>query len=273
MTACLLEKRGILGIGGEDRRDFLQGLVSNDMALCLPGKPLYAALLTPQGKFLHDMFILDAGDHFLIDCEKDRAEDLLKRLKAHKLRAKVTLENVSAEYDVWAAWGADIPFFEGWFIDPRLPALGARAVLKQSVEPIFRQRADFDAYDRHRIELGVPDGSRDMEIGKATLLECNLDKLNAISWSKGCYMGQELTARMYYRALVKKRLFPVNIEGAMPGAGTPVLFDGAEIGEMRSHCGGVGLALLNIEKAKAGGTFTCGEGRLKPYVPEWLQIN
>ncbi|HEU0118518.1 MAG TPA: tRNA-modifying protein YgfZ, partial [Alphaproteobacteria bacterium] len=101
-----------------------------------------------------------------------------------------------------------------------------------------------------RILGNIPDGSRDMIIEKSTLLECNMDRLNAISWTKGCYMGQELTARMHHRGLVKKRLFPVKVEGPAPAVGTPITLNGEDVGDMRSHSGNVGLALVNIEKAE-----------------------
>jgi folate-binding protein YgfZ len=116
--------------------------------------------------------------------------------------------------------------------------------------------------------LGVPDGSRDMIIAKSTLLECNLDKLNGISWSKGCYMGQELTARMHYRALVKKRLFTVKIEGPAPVVDSIIRLGDEDVGEMRSSCGDVGLALLGVEKVKKNSTFVCGDTKLEIFRPE-----
>jgi folate-binding Fe-S cluster repair protein YgfZ len=184
---CQLPDRGVLRLGGDDRRSFLQGLISNDIALCQPGKPIYAALLTPQGKFLHDMFAIDNGDDFLIDCESVRADDLLKRLRAHKLRAKVTFENVSNAFAVWASWSGDTP--KDFYTDPRLSTLGSRALLKIDLTP-DAEVADFKTYDRHRLSLGVPDGSRDLVVEKSTLVEGNLDLLNAISWTKGCYMKE-----------------------------------------------------------------------------------
>ncbi len=294
---CQLSNRGVIRIGGGDRRNFLQGLISNDINLCTPEQPIYAAFLTPQGKFLHDMFIVDSDGAFLVDCESARANDLLKRLGMHKLRAKVTLED-APEYEVWAMWEptelssflrkpessqsigqnlrkdtldpdlrrGDAVFFE----DPRLPALGARAIVKKGASP-DGQRVDFSVYDKHRLALGVPDGSRDILVEKSTLLECNLDLLNGISWTKGCYMGQELTARMYHRALVKKRLFPVKIEGPAPALGAPVLANGEDIGEMRSSCGDLGLALLKIEKVRTNELFSCGNSTLKPVLPEWMK--
>lgn len=271
LKISLLPRRGVLRLEGEDRGAFLQGLISNDIALCQPAQPLYAALLTPQGKFLHDLFIFDDDGAFLIDCESDRADDLMKRLRMYKLRAKITLEDARTTHKILAAWGDGLAP-DGFLPDPRLPALGWRAILPDTALPA--QTATEDDYDAHRLALGVPDGSRDMLIEKSTLLECNMDRLRAISWTKGCYMGQELTARMHYRGLVKKRLYPVSIEGTLPDAGMAVMNGDEDIGDMRSACGNTGMALLNIEKAGAAmqskTPLTCSGAKLVPFMPDWL---
>lgn len=267
-TGVLLSHRGVLRIGGEDRRVFLQGLISNDIGLCTPEKPIYAALLTPQGKFLHDLFIYDAGDALLVDCEAARADDLLQRLSTYKLRAKVTLENLSGQKQVWAFRedGAGLP-------DPRLPALGSRGIFDQAAG---FQSEDSALYDRHRLRLGVPEGSRDLIVGKSTLSDGNFDFLGGISWTKGCYVGQELTARMHHRALVKKRMFPVRISGAAPAPGEVLRFKDQDIGEMRSANDDIGLALLNVDAVKTMITdhtaLPCGAASLVPFLPEWLKV-
>jgi len=273
MTAlsAYLHHRSVIRIGGQDRRIFLQGLISNDIERCREGDALYAALLTPQGKFLHDLFIVECGDHFLIDCEKARADDLLKRLRAYTLRAKVTLENAAEEFDVQV----EVPGSHRnevliSYSDPRLPELGTRLIARKNVAAA----GDFMGYDLHRIGLGVADGSRDMLVEKSTLADGNIDLLNGVSWTKGCYVGQELTARMHYRALVKKRLFPVTIEGAAPASGSTVTIGEDEVGEMRSSCGQRGLALLATEKTRRavdeGVVLTSGTALLKPYLPGWM---
>lgn len=271
---CRLSNRGIIRIGGPDRHAFLQGLISNDINLCKLGQLIYAAFLTPQGKFLHDMFITESDGLFLVDCESVRADDLLKRLGTYKLRAKVTLEDARDTFDVWAMWGSDILQKSTCYADPRLTALGVRAIMKKGAQ-VDGQRVDFTVYDKHRLELGAPDGSRDMLVEKSTLLECNLDLLNAISWSKGCYIGQELTARMHYRALVKKRLFPVKITGPAPALGFAIQLNGAEVGEMRSSCEDMGLALLNIEAAQEAiqnnSLLAYDNAKLKVYKPTYFK--
>jgi folate-binding protein YgfZ len=279
---CLLPSRGMIRIGGPDKRTFLQGLISNDITLCQPDQPMYAALLTPQGKFLHDMFILDHGEDFLIDCESAGADDLLKRLAQHRLRAQVILENVAADYDIWALWAGQMPTTDAiLYKDPRLASLGSRLVTKKNVAETLAlasiRQTDFVDYDKYRLSLGIPDGSRDMLVEKSTLLECNLDFLNAISWNKGCYMGQELTARMHYRGLVKKRIFPVTIiAGPRPARGAIIHYAGEDIGEMRSHCEDAGLALLAIQKAvmavETRAALICGDSCLMPHIPDWLRL-
>lgn len=229
-----LQGRGLIHIEGPDRIAFLQGLVSNNVEAAAMGILVYACLLTPHGKFLHDFFIHDGGDVLLLDCEGGtRAQDLYTRLNRFRLRSKVTL-SVEESHPVYAVIGTPAGLH-----DPRHVDMGYRSFDK----PDLPER-DFSVWDAHRIMLGVPDGSRDMEIEKSTLLECNLDKLNAIDWNKGCYMGQELTARMHYRGLAKKHLYPVRIDEGCPDAGTD-LYDGETlIGEMRSSQGKIGLALL-----------------------------
>ena len=250
---CPLEHRGVLRISGKDRRTFLQGLISNDIQLCQPGQPIYAALLTAQGKFLHDMFIVDHDDSLMIDCERARADDLVKRLLTYKLRADIIIENLNHDFTIWAfnETHASLPHA---YADPRHKELGFRVMISAAeidmMKTLSPAAADFSVYDRHRLQLGIADGSRDMIIGKSTLLECNLDRFNAISWTKGCYMGQELTARMHYRALVKKRLYPVRLTCPAPAFESLIYLDAQEAGDMRSSCGDVGLALLNIEKAE-----------------------
>jgi folate-binding protein YgfZ len=291
-----LPSRGILAIDGPDRAAFLQGLVSNDVTQAGPSRAIYAAFLTPQGKYLHDFFIVELGGKLLIDCEAGRLADLQRRLKMYKLRSKITLEDVSAQYAVTAAFGpgalealnlsaepgAAVELGGGVvFADPRLPALGVRAILPRGTEASVLEAAGFTAaevadYDRLRLEAGVPDGSRDLIVEKAILLENNLDELNAISWQKGCYMGQELTARTRYRGLVRKRLFPVIVEGALPEPGTLVMLGDKEAGEMRSGSGDRALALLRLEevaKAEAEGIpLLAGEAKLTPVKPEWVNF-
>ena len=128
----------------------------------------------------------------------------------------------------------------------------------------------FEAYDRLRISLAVPDGSRDMEVGKAILLENNIDLLNGVAWDKGCYTGQELTARTRYRGLIKKRLTPVRIAGTVPPVGTPLVENGTEVGEMRTAAGELGLALLRLDRLRQPEAIDIGAAVLTPEPPPYL---
>lgn len=297
-TAVPLPGRGVLAITGLDRKTFLQGLVSNDVHAVTSNRAVYACFLTPQGKYLHDFFMAEQDETLLLETERARAADLLRRLKPFKLRSKVNLEDRSEAYSVAvllptaaaaarAGLAGDLGATAAWrgglaFADPRHPALGVRALFPTRTEADTKATlADtgfalgpFDLYDRLRLALGVPDGSRDLVLEKSTLLEGNLDIFNGVSWDKGCYMGQELTARLRYRGLLKKRLVPVSIAGPTPAPGTPVTCDGRDAGEMRSACRDLGLALLRLELLEDPGAgarcFEAGAARLTPHKPSWL---
>lgn len=278
MPIALLPDRGVVEVAGEDRVPFLQGLVSNDVAAARPGQAVFAALLTPQGKWLADFLILADGDRLLLDCARAQAAMLVQRLQRFRLRSKVALRDASAEFAVHAAWGGTAaPPGTIAAPDPRLPEAGWRILLPVPLRaaeapPPLPADAAPEAWDRHRLALGLPEGAHDLEPEKSVLLEAGFDELHGVSWTKGCYTGQELTARTKYRGLVKRRLVPVVVEGTLPAPGTPVLdAAGAERGEMRSGRDGRGLALLRLD-ALDQGVLRCGEARLTPEVPAWMRL-
>jgi folate-binding protein YgfZ len=258
-----LPTRGLLALSGEDVISFLQGLVSNDTRLLEKGEAVYAALLTPQGKFLHDFFLIPREGKILLDGEKARLDDLCKRLTLYKLRSKVTIEKLPDAFGVVALWGEGAPA-GGAFADPRLPALGFRWVGDVSqFSAADAQGASEAGYDRHRLELGVPDGSRDMIVEKSFLLECGFEELHGLDFKKGCYVGQEVTARTHYRGQVKKAMFMVR--GSLSAPGTPIMSGEAQAGEMRSSAGDIGLAILRIaevEKSLKGEMPLCAGDRV-----------
>jgi folate-binding protein YgfZ len=269
MPIALLTGRGVVEVTGEDRVGFLQGLVSNDVSKVVPGVAIWAALLTPQGKWLADFFVMADGDRLLLDVEAAQAPMLVQRLSRFRLRAKVALRDASTEFSVMAAWnGSEVP--QGMLAapDPRLPEAGWRILA--AVPPVV-DAAEAD-WDLHRLRLGLPDGSRDLEPEKSVLLEGGFDELGGVSWTKGCYMGQELTARTKYRGLLKRRIFPVSMVGDLPPFGTPVLRDGVEVGELRSTRDGFGLALLRIDAVAEGAVLSAGGARLTPRVPGWMRL-
>jgi folate-binding protein YgfZ len=291
----LLPERAILAVAGSDRRSFLQGLISNDVERVGPDRAIHAALLTAQGKYLHDFFIAEQGEVLLLDAEAARLADLQRRLGIYRLRAKVTIAP-APELAVAVAFGGDaaaalrLPEAAGAaaalaggiaFVDPRLAALGVRVIApREAIAPALAAagmaQADFAAYDRLRLGHGVPDGSRDLAVEKAILLESGFDELNGVDWQKGCYVGQELTARTKYRGLVKKRLMPVAVDGALPPPGTIVTLGAEEAGEIRSGRDGVAIALLRLDSVAAAGQgktpLRAGEASVTPMPPGWLQL-
>lgn len=269
MPITHLPDRAVLEVTGEDRVAFLQGLVSNDVSLAAPGRAVWAAFLTPQGKWLADFFVLAEGERLLLECGRDRAAPLLQRLSRFRLRSRVALRDASEEFAVHAGWGgAAMPGGMPAAPDPRLPEAGWRAL---APGPLPGLDADAAAWDLHRLRLGLPDGARDLEPEQSILLEAGFDELDGVSWTKGCYMGQELTARTKYRGLLKRRLVPVAVEGPLPPRGTPVLSGEAEVGQMRSGRDGRGLALLRLE-ALDGRPLRCGEAGLTAEVPGWMVL-
>jgi folate-binding protein YgfZ len=260
-----LPGRAVIEVGGDDRVAFLQGLVSNDVAAVAPGSAVWAALLTPQGKYLADFFILADGDRLLLDAERALVPGLVQRLTRFRLRSKVTIRE-AAELRVYAAWDGEPEAVAVAAPDPRLPDAGWRML---SATPLSANVGEND-YDLHRLALGLPDGTRDLEVEKTVLLEAGFDELHGVSWDKGCYMGQELTARTKYRGLVKRRLVPVAVDGPLPEPGTPALRDGTEVGTMRSGSDGVGLAVLRLDALEAN--LACGEALLSARVPGWMRL-
>jgi hypothetical protein len=292
----VLDERGVVALQGPDTRRFLQDLITNDVERVQPDQGVYAALLTPQGKYLFDFFVLQDGDRLLLETERARLGDLVKRLLLYRLRAKVEIEDVSEHLAVAALVGDDIaskldladrpgacrPLDQGFvMIDPRLSALGARALLppnrlRDGLEQLGFMPTKPAAYDQRRIRLGVPDGSRDLVVEKSTLLENGFEELHGIDFQKGCFVGQELTARMKYRGLVRKRLMPVSFSRPPPEPGTIVRCGSREAGEMRSCADGHGLALLRLERiaeAKEAATPLLADGTaVVPDKPDWVNF-
>lgn len=289
---AVLDTRGVLAVEGADTDSFLQGLISNDVTKVTVEHAGYSAFLTPQGKYLHDFFMMRISDTLFLDGEAERLADLKKRLSMYKLRAQVGIDNVSDKWSVCVGWGDDAGSAFGLTaepgaakatggggvcIDPRLAAMGVRALLPkaeaaQTMENAGLTAGNVEDYDRARMTLGLPDGSRDMGVDKALLLENGFDELHGVDWQKGCYMGQELTARTRYRGLVKKRLLPVSIDGPTPEPGTPVMIGDKEAGEMRSGADGLGLALMRLDALDKAITFPCGAAILTPTRPDWVVL-
>ncbi len=261
-----LPDRGLITLAGPEAVTLLQGLISQDVETVTAERSSYGALLTPQGKYLHDFLLLRLDDAITLECEAARRDDLYKRLRRYRLRSAAEIADHTDELDVFAIFGQTVPAVFGlpdkpgatkaWesghvYVDPRRVELGCRAVFPagQGVHALVASgltETTRDTYDTHRARLGVPDGSRDMQVEKSTLLEANIDRLNGIDWQKGCYVGQELTARTKHRGLLKRRLHPVRLMGSAE-PGTPITLGARAVGELRSVAGDYGLALLRLD--------------------------
>lgn len=286
MHRVQLSDRGLLRLTGPDTQSFLQGIVSNDVTHADGTQAVYAALLTPQGKYLFDFFMIGVDDGVLIDC---RAEDLpvfSKKLRMFKLRSDVDLADVSEDYTVHALFGDGVDSVldadqgqsvtdQGAILyrDPRLAAAGLRALLPSSQDPaaLGGDVDTTDAYQTHRIALGLPEAPLDLQTDKSILLESGFDELNGVDWNKGCYMGQELTARTKYRGLIKKRLIPVTLSGPVAPGGD-VLQDGKVVGDIRSVAGDRGIALLRLKAMENPTPMVAGDVTITPDVPDWMSL-
>jgi folate-binding protein YgfZ len=201
MSGTTLADRAVLRLSGEDVSGFLQGLVTNDMNALAPDRPLWAGLLSAQGKALFDFILWADGDHVLIDCEAGQAEALARRLTLYRLRRQIAIARDESLAVHWSAEGET---------DPRLPALGRRW-LGPPGEAAEGWRA-------HRLALGVTEGIAELGSDRILWLECNATELNGVSFAKGCYVGQENTARMNWRQKVNRRLVIVPAEAPGPRA-------------------------------------------------------
>lgn len=311
LKIALVQNRGLLRLSGPDRATFLQGLVAGDVHRITENCSIYTVLLSPQGKFVADLFITQIGDEWLMDCPLDSCAFLEKRLNLYKLRTNITLTNVTADYALFGAWRAqedetsedkrghpfqafmqadEIPIIVGAkkdfslgvvYIDPRHIDMGVRLIVPQENVPQIQRSPNFlhiaqddsiHDYAIHRLRLGIPEAGTDMPVDKAIPLECGLDELHAIDWQKGCYMGQELTARTRYRGLIRKRLIPVHISGVISGENMPVMQGDLVVGEMRSYCQNYGMALLRLNSFMREVSFVCGGATIVPFIPAWMRL-
>ncbi|BDW90043.1 YgfZ/GcvT domain-containing protein [Thalassospira tepidiphila] len=293
---ALLPDRAVIRVSGPDRVSFLQGLVSNNIETISAEKSGYGALLTPQGKFLFDFFVYHQDeDSLLIECERgengERAAELFKKLRMYKLRAKAELTDVTDSYDVIAVFGKDAlsalsldvtPGATAHMadgikaVDPRLAEMGARVLLPKNalteMAAIGAEESDIETYHEMRVSLGIPNGSEELEVEKSILLENGFEELGGVDFKKGCYMGQELTARTKYRGLVRKRLLPIKIDGPSPDAGTPIMNGDKEAGIIRSVHGDHGLAMIRLERVEGDAELRAGEAKITVSVPDWVQL-
>ena len=260
-----LDDRAVISLSGPQARPFLQNLVSNDVEKLSPGRGLYAALLSPQGKIGFDFFLVEGDGAILLDAAAASRYALLKKLKLYRLRSKVEIDARDG-LGVFAALTGDAVRRAVSFPDPRHPELPPRSIGAAAEMPAELPGAA--AYHELRLELGVPEDG-DFGFEKIFALDGGLDELNAISFEKGCYVGQELTARMKHRATSRKRPVLAVTDGALPPPGTAVT-QSAEIGEIIAAHGQRGFASVRLDKWDAAQPAWAGDAALTLIKPDWL---
>jgi folate-binding protein YgfZ len=274
MEPAFLDDRAVLAISGPQARDFLQGLVTNDIVNGLaPGTGLYTALLSPQGKILFDFLVTEGDGALLLDVARDARDALLKKLKMYRLRAKVEIEprdQLGVYVDLKGhPDNRVVPYADRAvsFADPRLAGLGLRSIGAHAEMPAKLQGPD--GYHHYRLKLGVPEAA-DFGFEKIFALDAGLAELNAVSFTKGCYVGQELTSRMKHRATSRKRILTVTAPGLLPASGT-VLKGGTEIGELVSTHGDTAFALIRLDRLEESqGDVTAANMPVALHKPAWL---
>jgi len=254
--------RTVLRMEGTDVRNVLQNVVTNDLDRLAPGIAVYAALLTPQGKYLFDFLLIEGVDGaVLIDCAADRAGALAGRLAMYCMRRDARLTG-EAGLGVALVWGGTAPDGPLVVADPRAAALGWRVYSADPAAALAATgaaAADHAAYDALRIAHLVPASGVELMPDQTYILEAGFEALNGVDFHKGCYVGQEVTARMKHKAVLKKRLVLVRVEGTV-APGTLVTADGRPVGTLFSQSGGLGLAHLRLDRAE--GVLEAGPARV-----------
>ena len=286
----ILDDRAILYINGEDSKEFLQNLISNDINKVSDVNSCFSSLLTPQGKFLYEFIIVKHKSGYLIDCEKPQAEDLFKQLSLYKLRSKVEILNLSNEFVVAAFSYEKFLTFNGVkdisgytikyredpiFLDPRNKQLGARLII--NLEKLYLSLKKLDLHDANLKEyyslshkLGIVPKDLNKLQNKLFGIECNFEELNGIDFKKGCYVGQENTARIKLKNKLSKRLFAIDIsDGEMDK--DIISFEDKEIGKILiKDKYPFGIIKINNEKFDIKNNFASGTAKIKIIKPKWM---
>jgi folate-binding protein YgfZ len=265
MNYSTLNDRAIISITGPDKLPFLQGIITNSIYKVNDETAIYSLFLTPQGKFLSDLFIVKQKDNFYLDVPKASKDNMISKLKMYRLRSKVEIEDISSQMQVVAFpednslklfnlkdLGHTKDFLNGKvFVDPRSKRLGLRAFVRETIPNNYNENNDL--YDLGRIKNTIPEGYKDLQPEKSFPLEYGMDNLNAIDFNKGCYVGQELTARTKYQGIIRKQVMQIEGDVELPPYGTEITINGTKIGFICSTYGKVGLALIRLEGVKKAG--------------------
>jgi folate-binding protein YgfZ len=275
-----LERRGVVSVGGPEATLFLNDLITNDVAGLAEDGAGYGGLLTPQGKILFDFIVFRTGGGFLFDIRREAAAAFAKRLGFYKLRAKVEVADLTGQRTVFAAWGSETPPAVSGVVarDPRVAALGFRGIAAPgiSVAAPGYSPSHADAYDRHRVELGVPEGGIDFAFGESFPHDVDMDQIAGIDFKKGCYVGQEVVSRMEHRGTARRRF--ILAEGATAlETGAALAANGRALGTIGSTSGNLGLALVRLDRAReardAGIDVTAASVPVALRIPEWARFD
>lgn len=271
MPTVALAERGIVRVEGAEARAFLDGLVTCDLDRVAPGRPRFGALLSPQGKILFDFHLWQAADAaYHLDVARALAPDLVRRLAFYRLRARIAIEDRSADLAVLAGWDGAGPGNAA--DDPRLAALGWRAVLPRAEAE--QAPTDDAAYQAHRIRLGVPESGRDFAPGDAFPHEALMEQVGGVDFDKGCYVGQEVVSRMQHRGTARSRFVQLRHDGPALPPGTEVAAGGRALGRTGSATDGTALALLRLDRVAeaqaAGEPITAGGAPVTVVLPAWV---
>jgi folate-binding protein YgfZ len=264
LTFAPLKSRSLIALAGPDWRDFLQGLLSQDVETLAVGEARFGALLTPQGRLLYDLFVVGRDEGCWLDVLAEHRAAIMQRLTMYRLRAKV--EIAADETAVSILYGGEAEPGPGWARDPRLPALGWRGY--GATAPAGAAIADEAARDAAKLRLGVP-GPSDWGSDKTYPIEANFDLLNGIDFKKGCFVGQETTSRMKRRGQIKSRMLPIAFEGPAPAPGAEVLAGELRAGEVLSGGDGRAMALLRLDRAE-GQSLTVDGRKVTVERPAWF---
>ena len=286
----ILEDRGLLYINGDDAKEFLQNIITNNIENVSEDRSCFSVLLTPQGKYLYDFIIIKHKSGFLLDCEKEIIDDLYKKLNLYKLRSKVEILNLSNEFVVASLSkekfleienskdkeGSTIKFREDpIFLDPRSKELGARLIINLeklylSFKKLGLEISEVDEYYNHSHLLGIPQIDTKYLQDKIFGIECNFEELNGIDFRKGCYVGQENTARIKLKDKLNKRLFAIKVlEGQINSE--EITFKNKNIGRLLIN-NKYPFALLKLENKKFDFDIDlkCGDAKIKALRPYWF---
>ena len=291
----ILEDRGFVFVNGEDAKDFLQNIITKDINTVTDNNSSFASILTPQGKYLVDFFIIKQGDGYLLDCEKSNVEQLTKIFSNYKLRSKVNFNNESNNYAAAIiskdkfislengknSLGFTIQYRTNpIFMDPRNELIGARLIsslekLHLSIKKLNLKIANKDDYYNKCYEIGIPEKNLNKLKEKIFGIENNLEELNALDFNKGCYVGQENTSRIKLRSKLKRRLLPVKLIKGKINENEVIKFQNFEVGRILIDqpypFAIVKLTDPNINKF-LNENLQCESGTVKIFAPKWLQL-